>query len=159
MWNWFQYWISRVFLYQFLSFKNRILHKKKQAKLILLILTEVSLFSWKWTNFLPLFCRNKMAIALCIMTIPKGKNVWLYKKRIYSNYVKSLGSAILKWIHPTYEMIYEIKHNYEVTEAFQESALLNFDIITVTNPNGTVTEYSNQYQFPVQSGSFEIRDW
>ena len=100
-----------------------------------------------------------MAIALCIMTIPKGKNVWLYKKRIYSNYVKSLGSAILKWIHPTYEMIYEIKHNYEVTEAFQESALLNFDIITVTNPNGTVTEYSNQYQFPVQSGSFEIRDW
>ena len=56
-------------------------------------------------------------------------------------------------------MIFEIKHNYEVTEAFQESTLLNFDIITVTNPNGTVTEYSNQYQFPVQSGSFEIRDW
>ena len=74
------------------------------------------------------------------------------------NNFSSLGSAILKWIHPTYEMIFEIKHNYEVTEAFQDSALLNFDIITVTNPNGTVTEYSNQYQFPVQSGSFEIRD-
>ena len=132
---------------------------KKQAKLTLLILTEVSLFSWKWTNF-PLFCRNKMAIALCIMTIPKGKNFCLWKRKLFwFKLLQSLGSAILKWIHPTYEMIFEIKHNYEVTEAFQESALLNFDIITVTNPNGTVTEYSNQYQFPVQSGSFEIRDW
>ena len=99
-----------------------------------------------------------MAIALCIMTIPKGKN-FCKKKTFWFKSLQSLGSAILKWIHPTYEMIFEIKHNYEVTEAFQESALLNFDIITVTNPNGTVTEYSNQYQFPVQSGSFEIRDW
>ena len=99
-----------------------------------------------------------MAIALCIMTIPKGKNLCLCQNFSDSYHSISLGSAILKWIHPTYEMIFEIKHNYEVTEAFQESALLNFDIITVTNPNGTVTEYSNQYQFPVQSGSFEIRD-
>ena len=100
-----------------------------------------------------------MAIALCIMTIPKGKNYFsLYFCDSSHFKLTSLGSAILKWIHPTYEMIFEIKHNYEVTEAFQESALLNFDIITVTNPNGTVTEYSNQYQFPVQSGSFEIRD-
>ena len=99
-----------------------------------------------------------MAIALCIMTIPKGKKFYLCKNFFYVNHFTFAGSAILKWIHPTYEMIFEIKHNYEVTEAFQESALLNFDIITVTNPNGTVTEYSNQYQFPVQSGSFEIRD-
>ena len=62
---------------------------KKQAKLILLILTEVSLFSWKWTNF-PLFCRNKMAIALCIMTIPKGKNFCLCKKKTFLIQITSI---------------------------------------------------------------------
>ena len=78
-----------------------------------------------------------MAIALCIMSIPRG-------------------SAILKWIHPTYEMIYEIKQPFKV-EAEEESALINFDIITVTNPNGTVSEYANQYQFPVRCEYFFLK--
>ena len=65
------------------------------------------------------------------------------------------ASIVLKWIHPTYEMIYDIEHQYPV-QSQKESSQLYFDNITVTNPNGTVSSYKNQYQFLVQSGSFKI---
>ena len=52
-------------------------------------------------------------------------------------------------------MIYDIEHQYPV-QSQKESSQLYFDNITVTNPNGTVSSYKNQYQFLVQSGSFKI---
>ena len=36
------------------------------------------------------------------------------------------------------------------------SLLLEFDAITVMNPNGTVSKYERQYPFLVQSGSFDV---
>ena len=60
---------------------------------------------------------------------------------------------IIKWINPTYEMIYEIKNPYEV---YGNTSLLEFDTITVMHPNGTVTKYEKQYPFLVQSGSFDV---
>ena len=33
---------------------------------------------------------------------------------------------------------------------------MEFDTITVTNPNGTISEYTNSYPFLLQSGVFDI---
>ena len=33
---------------------------------------------------------------------------------------------------------------------------MEFDTITVTNPNGTISEYTNSYPFLLQSGVFNI---
>ena len=82
------------------------------------------------------FFRNNLAVSFCNMSNPKA-------------------SVVLKWIHPTYEMIFDIQHK-NIVQSQKESSQLYFDNITVTNPNGTVSSYKNQYQFLVQSGSFKI---
>ena len=71
----------------------------------------------------------------------------------YCNMTSSNHYSIIKWINPTYEMIYEITKPYEV---FQNTSLVEFNSITVMNPNGTISEYKNQYPHLIQSGSFNV---
>ena len=68
-------------------------------------------------------------------------------------------SSVLKWVHPIYEIIFEIKKPYFVNGNRKESSLLKFDTITITNPNGTILKYSNQYQFLIHSGSYKIENY
>ena len=71
----------------------------------------------------------------------------------YCNMTSSNHFSIIKWINPTYEMIYEITKPYEI---FQNTSLVEFNSITVMNPNGTISEYKNQYPHLIQSGSFDV---
>ena len=50
-------------------------------------------------------------------------------------------SVVLKWIHPTYEMIYDIENQYSV-QSQKESSQLYFDNIT-----GIIT--TSYHPFPV----------
>ena len=63
-------------------------------------------------------------------------------------------STILNRINPIYEMIYEIRKPYNVSRNGWFD--LEFDTITVTNPNGTISVYPNSYPFLLQQGTFSI---
>ena len=69
-------------------------------------------------------------------------------------------SSVLKWVHPIYEIIFEIKKPYFVNgNSRKGSSLMKFDTITIINPNGTILKYSNQYQFLIHSGSYKIENY
>ena len=68
-------------------------------------------------------------------------------------------SSVLKWVHPIYEIIFEIKKPYFINGNRKPSFLLKFDTITVINPNGTIIKYSNQHQFLIHSGSYKIENY
>ena len=70
-------------------------------------------------------------------------------------------SSVLKWVHPIYEIIFEIKKPYFVngSNSRKGSSLMKFDTITIINPNGTILKYSNQYQFLIHSGSYKIENY
>ena len=69
-------------------------------------------------------------------------------------------SSVLKWVHPIYEIIFEIKKPYFVNgNSRKGSSLMKFDTITIINPNGTILKYTNQYQFLIHSGSYKIENY
>ena len=72
----------------------------------------------------------------------------------YCNMTCHSCSSIAHRINPIYEMIYEIKKTYNVSRNGWFD--LEFDAITVTNPNGTVSLFTNSYPYLLQPGTFTI---
>ena len=63
-------------------------------------------------------------------------------------------SSIFHRINPIYEMIFEIKKSYNVSRNGWFD--MEFDTITVTNPNGTISKFNNTYPYLLQTGTFSI---